>query len=61
MTGNQYQILAARTINKELDFIDVLHHSLFGMAAEVGEVHSVFQKLYQGHEINSEELQKELE
>lgn len=60
MTMNNYQILAARTINPELYPEQQLHHALHGMAGEVGEIHSLFQKTYQGHEIDPEHLKKEL-
>lgn len=56
----QYQKLAARTINKELAQPQLLWHSLFGMASEVGEIQGIFQKSYQGHEIDEVHLMKEL-
>lgn len=60
MTGNEYQKLAARTINEDLSNKDKVLHALHGMAAEVGEIHSVYQKGYQGHEFDSNEMKKEL-
>lgn len=60
MTGNEYQILAARTMNKDLVDIQQMHHALHGMVGELGEIHSIFQKVYQGHDINEEHLKKEL-
>lgn len=60
MTLNEYQEAAARTINPELYPEQQLHHALHGMAGEVGEIHSLFQKTYQGHEIDPEHLKKEL-
>ena len=60
MTGNEYQKLAARTINKDLD-IDYLEcHALHGMVGEIGEIHSMYQKIYQGHDLDEEHLKKEL-
>ena len=56
----QYQKLAARTINKELAQPQLLWHSLFGMASEVGEIHGLYQKEYQGHKTDPEHLKKEL-
>lgn len=56
---NNYQALAARTINKELSGDCVLAHALHGLCAEVGELHGIFQKLFQGHEINKEHAMKE--
>ena len=60
MTAKEYQELAARTINEELSDKEKLLHALHGMAAEVGEIHSMYQKLYQGHKFNSNEMMKEL-
>lgn len=60
MDMNEYQRLAARTINKELAQPQLLWHSLFGMASEVGEIQGIFQKSYQGHEIDEVHLMKEL-
>lgn len=36
------------------------YHSLFGMASEVGEIHGIFQKGYQGHAIDDDKLREEL-
>lgn len=60
MTFNEYQKLAARTINPELAPLGQLHHGLYGLAGEVGEVHSLFQKEYQGHKLDDEHLKKEI-
>lgn len=60
MTGNEYQKLAARTMNKAMSKSDTMHHALCGMAAEVGEVHGIFQKVFQGHDPDSEHIKKEL-
>ena len=60
MDLKEYQNLAARTINKDLDSLDTLWHGLFCLASEVGEVHGLFQKEYQGHEVNIEHLKKEI-
>lgn len=60
MEANKYQVLAARTINKKLMDKQQLHHSLHGMSGEVGEIHSIFQKAYQGHVIDEEHLKKEV-
>lgn len=49
MTGREYQELAARTINKELTLDEQRIHSLHGMVGEIGEIHSLYQKMYQGH------------
>lgn len=58
MTGNEYQALAARTIAAK-NKITMELHSLYGMCAEVGELHGIYQKVYQGHELDKEHLKKE--
>ena len=60
MTLNEYQKLAARTINTNLTIRQQCSHALHGMVGELGEIHSMFQKTYQGHEINEEHLVKEI-
>lgn len=59
MTLNEYQNLAARTINTKGSTLDIIGHALHGLAAEVGEVHSLYQKEYQGHPLDLNELKKE--
>lgn len=59
MSGNEYQRLAARTIDRELDGESVMYHALHGMVGEIGEIHSLFQKMYQGHDMDDEHLKKE--
>lgn len=56
----RYQELAARTINKELTPTQMEYHALHGMVGEIGEIHSLYQKMYQGHELDVEHLKKEL-
>ena len=60
MNFNEYQDLAARTINPELSNEDAINHSLHGMVGELGELHSIFQKKYQGHEEDIIHEKKEL-
>lgn len=60
MNMNEYQQLAARTINKSLTFEEASYHSLHGMVSEVGELHGLYQKHYQGHEMNAEHIKKEI-
>lgn len=60
MKVSEYQNLAARTINPELTNNELEKHALFGMVGEIGEIHSIYQKTYQGHRINPEHLKKEL-
>ena len=57
---NKYQELASRTINWNLSESDLEHHALHGMVGEIGEIHSLYQKVYQGHEIDKEHLKKEI-
>ena len=60
MTGNEYQVLAARTINNDLSEGQKTFHALHGMVGEVGEIHSIYQKVFQGHEFDEYEIMKEL-
>lgn len=60
MKMNDYQALAARTINQKLDAVQMANHALHGMAGEVGEIHSLYQKKYQGHELLAGHVKKEL-
>lgn len=60
MTGNEYQMLASRTMNKELDVRCQEFHALHGMVGEIGELHSIYQKHYQGHEFDEQHMKKEL-
>ena len=59
MTLNEYQELAARTINPTLTAQEQTEHALFGIASEVGELSGLFQKKLQGHDIDEEHLMKE--
>lgn len=60
MTANEYQKLAARTIDPNMMRIDQKMHALHGMVGEIGELHSIYQKSYQGHVISDEHAKKEL-
>lgn len=60
MTGNEYQEFASRTINYDLGTYEQISHALFGMCGEVGELHSLYQKGFQGHEFDDNEYKKEL-
>lgn len=60
MNGNNYQKLASRTINQNLTPAGMEHHALHGMVGEIGELHSLYQKKYQGHEFDKEHAKKEL-
>lgn len=60
MTFDDYQRQARRTQNADLTDEQRLNHALHGLASEVGEIHGIFQKVYQGHKIDDEDLVKEL-
>lgn len=60
MTGNEYQLAAARTINDELNGKEVEYHALHGMVGEIGEIHSIYQKAYQNHIPDPTHVKKEL-
>ena len=60
MTGNEYQALAARTIGKDMGLIQQEKHALHGMVGEIGELHSLYQKRYQGHAFDDNHAKKEL-
>ena len=60
MDFSTYQQLASRTMNPALGREETLQHALYMCCAEIGEVHSLFQKKYQGHDINREHLVKEI-
>lgn len=59
MRMNEYQVKAARTINKKNSVQEIAWHALHGMSAEVGEIHGIYQKRYQGHTVDESELMKE--
>lgn len=60
MKLNDYQLLAGRTMNPHLSDYDTMYHALHGMVGEIGEIHSMFQKVHQGHDIDVVHLKKEL-
>ena len=60
MYAKAYQNLAARTINEKLTQKEMIDHALKGMCAELGELQGLYQKIYQGHELDREKLAKEL-
>ena len=59
-TFDEYQELARRTQNPNLTVKDRRLHALHGLAGEVGEIHSLYQKAYQGHAILREDLLTEV-
>lgn len=60
MRLNEYQLLAQRTMNHALSHEETSRHALHGMCAEVGEIHGLYQKFYQGHEMDAEHVKKEV-
>lgn len=60
MELNKYQELAGRTINKKLSYNAMGKHALLGLCGEVGELQSLYQKVYQGHMLDLEHAKKEL-
>ena len=61
MTANEYQEMAMRTLNPELDKRDVLINGVMGLCGEAGEAIDIVKKhLAQGHALDREALIKEL-
>ena len=61
MEINDYQKLALRTLNKNLDKKNILINSVMGLCGESGEAIDLVKKhLYQGHELDKERFAKEL-
>lgn len=60
MMGSEYQLLASRTINKELTSKEQEMHALHGLVGEIGELHSLYQKVYQGHEFDKHHAMSEV-
>lgn len=59
MESNRYQVLASRTMNKFLTKDETVLHALFGMVGEIGEIHSIYQKTYQGHKFDEDLAKRE--
>lgn len=60
MTVTRYQELAGRTINAKLDYVSIQNHALHGMVGEIGELHSLYQKVFQGHGLDETHAMKEV-
>lgn len=61
MDLNTYQRRALRTVNKDLSNIRLLENGLMGLNGEAGECIDILKKhLFQGHDLNTEHLMKEL-
>lgn len=61
MQLNEYQKLAARTINHDLDASQQLLNGCMGLCGEAGEVIDILKKhLAQGHSLDCEKIKDEL-
>jgi NTP pyrophosphatase (non-canonical NTP hydrolase) len=61
MKFNNYQKLAARTINPKLDKDSLILNGVMGCSGEAGEALDIMKKhLFQGHPLNEEAIIKEL-
>lgn len=60
LTLRDYQRLAARTINPKLEDHEMEDHALKGMVGEIGEINSIYQKVYQDHPMDYNHVKKEL-
>ncbi len=61
MEINEYQRLAMSTLNKNIKKEDILINAGMGLCGESGEFIDLIKKhLFQGHNLNKEELIKEL-
>ena len=49
-----YYMAAQRTMNPSLTWNEMKQHALHGIASECGEIHGLYQKVYQGHELNKD-------
>ena len=58
MNFDEYQKLAMRTAPSK-DKLTLEMHSLHGMASEVGELHGIYQKTYQGHSMEKHHAMSE--
>ena len=56
---HEYQKLASRTMRKDLTQQETVFHALHGMVGEIGEIHSLYQKTYQGHALEEDHAKKE--
>jgi NTP pyrophosphatase (non-canonical NTP hydrolase) len=60
MTLNGYQRDARGTQNGRLNPCERRMHALHGLASEVGEIHALYQKVFQGHPLNADRVVDEL-
>lgn len=57
---HEFQLDARRTQKAEWNDTDRLNHALRGLAAEVGEINSIFQKQMQGHAVCQQDVEEEI-
>ena len=60
MNFSEYQEKARRTQNDSLTINMKRQHALYGLAGEVGEVLSTYQKELQGHSVSREKVLEEM-
>lgn len=60
MDIKEYYKAAKRTMNPDLTWEQLKNHALHGIASECGEIHGLYQKTYQGHEITKERVIDEI-
>ena len=60
MQLNEYQRLARRTQNAQLNMVQRKEHALMGMMSELGEIAGIYQKVHQGHMLVVEDVIDEL-
>lgn len=57
----EYQDQAQRTLNKELEYTDLIKNLLLGLNGEVGELTDIYKKLlYHDHKINNNKIEEEI-
>lgn len=56
----EYQLLARRTQNPELNLKERKEHAMCGMASELGEICAHYQKVHQGHPLDVDKVVDEL-
>ena len=59
MTGNEYQKLANRTCAINQNKTDMLHHAVFGITSEAGEVAGLLQQKYERPQLDIEHFKTE--
>ena len=60
MLGSEYQLLASRTINKDLTKKGQEINALHGLVGEIGWLHRLYQKVYEGDSFDEHHGMSEL-